>query len=77
MKVISEGNRAKMRVTCKKCKAKLEIDALDLKKEPDDSDGGLGAFYYKCPCCKSTQYRLFNEISAQVRDEFFVAKKYK
>ncbi len=68
MKVIKE-NKSTMRVNCKKCDAELEISAGDLKKEPDD-DWGYGAYYYVCPCCHSTQYRLLNEVSKQVRAEF-------
>lgn len=70
MRVIKEGKRSTMRVICKKCEAELEINASDLKKEPDDNEGGIGAYYYTCPCCHSTQYRLFNEVSAQLRTEF-------
>ena len=38
MKVIQEGKEIKstMRVTCKTCKAELEIQAGDLKKNPGE-----------------------------------------
>ena len=58
-----------MRVICEKCDSEIEINAEDLKKEPDD-DYGFGAYYYECPCCHSTQYRKLNEISEQIRLEF-------
>ena len=69
MRIIKEAQKSTMRVFCGKCDAELEIDAKDLKKEPDD-DYGFGSYYYTCPCCHSTQYRRPNEISRQVREEF-------
>ena len=69
MRIVKEGQRSTMRVFCTKCNAELEIDAGDLKKEPDD-EYGFGSYYYNCPCCHSTQYRRPNEISQQIRDEF-------
>ena len=69
MRIIKKGIRSTMQVVCEKCEAELEINAGDLKKEPDDNSG-LGAYYYTCPCCNSTQYRLFNEVAPQIRVEF-------
>ena len=69
MKIIQKRNPSTMRVSCTKCNAELEIDAGDLKKEPDD-EYGFGSYYYTCPCCNSTQYRRPNEVTPQICDEF-------
>ena len=56
MKVIKEGKEIKgtMRVTCKTCKAELEIQAGDLKKIPGDRPFDPTTYSYKCPCCRRT-----------------------
>lgn len=69
MRIIKKGTLSTMQVFCTKCNAELEIDAKDLKKEPDD-DYGYGSYYYTCPCCHSTQYLRPNEIIPQIHDEF-------
>ena len=69
MKVIKEGKKSTMRVVCENCDAELEINAKDLKKEPDD-DEGYGSYYYTCPCCHSIQYLRPNYITQEIRLEF-------
>lgn len=69
MRIIKKGMLSTMRVFCTKCDAELEIDAGDLKKEPSDNFGE-GAYYFTCPCCESTQYRVSNCITEKIRYEF-------
>ena len=76
MRIVKLGQRSTMRIFCSKCNAELEIDAVDLKKEPDD-DNGLGSYYYTCLCCHSTQYLRPNEVTPQIRDEFRIFNRYK
>ena len=76
MKIIQEGQRSTMRVNCEACGSELEIDATDLKKEPDDAEG-YGSYFYTCPCCHKTQYRRPNEVSPQIILEFKKWNMYK
>ena len=69
MKVIKEGKEIKgtMRVTCKTCEAELEIQAGDLKKQPNDSPFGSPVYFYKCPCCRRTNYIGYSNLSEEIR----------
>ena len=68
MKVIKEGKeiKGKMRVTCPKCEAELEIEACDMKKLPDDGKYP-GEYYYICPCCHRTQLISHNKLTEEIR----------
>ena len=65
MKLIKEGKEIKMRVTCEKCEAELEIQAGDLTKsftmtfEPT-------TYYYICPCCKHINHLRYYELSEKI-----------
>lgn len=73
MKVIKEGKKeliATMRVTCKKCKAELEIQAADLNKYRRDHQ--VSTYYYKCPCCGSiTNYMRHKDLSEEIYNDIF------
>ena len=68
MKVIKEGKQIAgiMRVTCKTCRAELEITASDLKEEPGDRPIDPTVFRYKCPCCRRTNYLGYNDLSKEI-----------
>lgn len=68
MKVIKEGKKIEgiMRVTCKTCEAELEITAGDLKESPGDRTFDPTTYYYKCPCCRRTNYLGYNDLSAEI-----------
>lgn len=69
MKVIKEGKKIEgnMRVTCKTCKAELEITAGDLKEEPRDRSIDPTVYSYKCPCCKRRNYIGYSDLSEEIR----------
>ena len=68
MKVIQEGKEIKstMRVTCKTCKAELEIQAGDLKKNPGEQPFYPTTYSYKCPCCRRTNYLGYSDLSEEI-----------
>ena len=68
MKVIKKGNEiiGTMRVTCKTCKAELEIQARDLKKYHCYGRVNPIAYYYKCPCCRHKNYLSCNDLTEEL-----------
>ena len=71
MKAIQEGKEIKstMRVTCKTCKAELEIQAGDLKKNPGEQPFYPTTYSYKCPCCLRTNYLGYSDLTEEIRFE--------
>lgn len=62
MKVIKEGKEIKgtMRVICETCEAELEIQAEDLESFD------LTTYYYKCPCCRRTNYLDYTDLTEEI-----------
>lgn len=72
MKVIKEGKVLKsvMRVTCKKCEAELEIEAMDLTINPPDPPyAGFDTYTYKCPCCFRINGLYRVQLTEEIRKE--------
>lgn len=69
MKIIKKGNIVvnTMRVTCKKCKAKLEIEPADVMKEDIGFRITCYNYYYECPCCQKRNSLKRDDMS----DKFF------
>lgn len=69
MKIIKEGKKipGTMRVTCKRCEAKLEIEAKDLKVMPIDRPTDPRMYHYKCPCCSRENYIGYSNLSEAIR----------
>lgn len=71
MKVIKEGKEISrtMKVTCKTCKAVLEIDARDLKEDEKDWPSLPSTYSYKCPCCNERNYLGYTDLSDGIRND--------
>lgn len=67
MKVIKEGKKiiGVMRVTCMRCYAELEIEARDIKEEPEEF-ASVKLYSYKCPCCSRTQYLYYEDLTEEI-----------
>ena len=68
MKVLKKGKKIRgvMRVTCKTCEAELEITTGDLKEEPGDRPFDPTSYYYKCPCCRRTNYVDYSDLTEEI-----------
>lgn len=71
MKIIKAGTLPKvtLNVTCRFCKAELEIYPSDVRKNKADFPAYPDAYYFKCPSCFRTNYMDYMKLPEEFRME--------
>lgn len=73
MKILKAGSFPTItaNVSCRFCKAELEIVPSDVHKNKADFPAYPDAYYYRCPCCYRTNYLNISNFSEDFRYEIF------